>query len=142
MALRPKLAFTAMPTALLLAVLALPVSVIAFAVSYADFEQFFPVVWMFVVLPVVWLAAAVLSIRDAIKWRSWQRIAGVVALLAPTVLLFNMMLSPRFFFHQLFTFRPLDLHLPTQGFALFQKFSVCTQESGCPSRNTVTETKT
>jgi len=142
MALRPKLAFTAMPTALLLAVLALPVSVIAFAVSYADFEQFSPVVWMFVVLPVVWLAAAVLSIRDAIKWRSWQRIAGVVALLAPTVLLFNMMLSPRFFFHQLFTFRPLDLHLPTQGFALFQKFSVCTQESGCPSRNTVTETKT
>jgi hypothetical protein len=142
MALRPKLGFATIPTALLLAILALPVSVVAFAVSYADNELFWPVVWMFVVLPVLWLAALVLSIRDAIKWRSWRRIAGVVALLAPTVLLFNMMLSPRFFFHQLFTFRPLDLYLPTRGFALFQKFSVCPQESVCPSRSTVTETKT
>jgi hypothetical protein len=142
MALRPKLAFTTMSTALLLAILAFPASVIAFAASYADFQRLWPLLWMFVALPVLWLAAVVLGVRDSIKSRSWRQIAGIVALLAPTMLLFSLMLSPRFFLHQLFTFRPIDLGLPTHGYALFQKFSVCSQESLCTSPNTVIETKT
>ena len=131
-----------MSTALLTSAVALPVSVIAFAVLYGNRDSFWSVLWLGAVLPAIWVAAAVLSIRDAVKRRSWRQIAGVVALLAPTGLLVNTMGSPRFAFHQLFTFRPLDLHLPTNGFVLMEKFMVCAQAQPCKSHDVVTETRT
>jgi hypothetical protein len=141
MAFRPKLSFNTMSTALLLSIVALPVSLIAFAVRYADYDSFWPVVWMGGVLPTIWVAAVILSIRDAVKRHSWRQIAGVVVLLIPTAILVIIMVSPRFVFHQLFTFRPVNLHLPTNNFILIQKFPVCAEGSSCTSGGTVTETK-
>jgi hypothetical protein len=142
MALHAKLSFTAMSTALLISIVALPVSVIAFAVLYANYEPFWATLWMLGVLPTIWVVASVLIIRDAVKRRSRPQIAGVIALLVPTVLLVNIMVSPRFAFHQLFTFRPLDLHIPANGLAFIQKFPVCAEGSPCASREAVTETRT
>jgi hypothetical protein len=131
-----------MSTALLISAVALPVSMIAFAVLYADHDSFWPVLWLDVVLPAIWFAAAVLILRDAFRRRSWQQIISVAALIAPTVLLINTMDSPRFWYHQLFTFRPLDLNLPTNGFVLMEKFMICPQAQPCKSRSMVTETRT
>lgn len=143
MPLRPKLSFTAMSTALLLSTVALPVSVIAFAVLYANNDSFWPVLWLGALLPTIWVAAAALSIRDAIKGRSWRQVAGVVALLAPTALLVHTMLSPRFLERQLFSFRPLTTpSLPTTGFVFMQMFTVCAQGSPCSSHDAVTATQT
>jgi hypothetical protein len=137
-----KLNFTTISTSLLLSIVALPVSAIAFAISYLSDDPFWSVLWMLVVLPLIWAAVAALSIRDALKHRSWKQIGGSFLLLAPTVLFASLMLTPRFAFHQLFTFRPLDLHLPTEGFAFTHAFSVCPQETSCTPHSTVSETKT
>ena len=142
MVLHPRKSLSGMSTALLISAVALPVSVIAFAVLYRNSDSFWSVLWLGAVLPAIWVAAAVLSIRDAVKRRSWRHIAGVVALLAPTGLLVNTMLSPRFALHQLFTFRPLDLDLPTQGFVSMEKFMVCAQGQPCKSHGVETETRT
>ncbi|HEY1528099.1 MAG TPA: hypothetical protein VGH51_17855 [Candidatus Angelobacter sp.] len=141
MGFRLKASFTTISTAILLSAAALLVSVIAFAVLYADSDSFWAVLWLGVILPIIWAAAIVLGIIDALKRRSWRQIAGVVALLAPTALLVNTMLSPRFAFHQLFTFRALDLNLPTNGFALIQKFTVCGQDAPCKPHSVVTDTR-
>ena len=142
MVLHPRTSFGGMSTALLISALALPVSVIAFAVLYGNSDSFWSVLWLGAVLPAIWVAATVLSIRDALKRRSWRQIAGVVALLAPTGFLVNTMVSPRFAFHQLFTLRPLDLHLPTNGFVLMEKFMVCAQGQPCKAHGVATETRT
>jgi hypothetical protein len=130
-----------MSSALLISAVALPASVIAFSVLYANNDSFWPVVWFSAVLPGIWLGAGAVSIGDAIRRRSWQQMAGVIILLAPTALLVSTMSSPRFAFHQLLTFRPLDLHLPTNGFVLIEKFTVCAQGQACKSDGVVTETR-
>ena len=93
-------------TALLLAIIAMPVSLIAFVALYRNNDQFWAVVWLTALLPAVWVAAAALVVRDAFKRRSRRQIIAVVALLAPTVLLTAMISSQRFFSHQLFSFHP------------------------------------
>jgi hypothetical protein len=140
MVLHPKASFSGVSTALVISAVALPVSVIAFAILYGNSDSFWSVLWLGAVLPAIWVAATVLGIRDAVKRHSWRQIAGVVALLAPTGLLVNTMVSPRFAFHQLFTFRPLDLHLPSNGFVLMEKFMVCAQGQPCKSHSTETRT--
>lgn len=142
MALPGKLDFTKISTPLLLSLVALPVSVAAFTTIYVSDDPFWSVLWMNVVLPIVWMAVVVICVKDGVKRRSWRQIVGSLALLAPTVLLFSLMLSPRFFLHQLFTFRPVDWHIPATGFALIQKFSVCAPDAKCTSESPVTETKT
>jgi hypothetical protein len=129
-----------MSTALLISAVALPVSVIAFAVVYVNHDSTGAGVWLMAGLPGIWLSAVVFGIRDAVRRHSWRQMAGVVVLLAPTVLLVNSMGSPRFWYHQLFTFRPLDLHLPTNGFVLMEKFTVREREQPCKSRGMVTKT--
>jgi hypothetical protein len=140
--LQPRPSLSGVSTALLISAMALPISVVAFAVLYGNNDSFWAVLWLDAVLPVTWLAAAVLSIRDGVKRRSWRQIVGVVALLAPTGLLVNTTVSPRFALHQLFTFRPLDLHLPTYGFVFMEKFVVCAQGQPCKSQGVVSENRT
>jgi len=130
-----------MSTALLISAVCLPVSVIAFATLYANNDSFWAAAWLSAAVPAIWLGAGAMGIRDAIRRRSWRQMAWVVGLLAPTVLLVNTMGSPRFAFHQLFTFRPLDLHLPTNGFVLVEKFTVCAQAQPCKSHDVMTETR-
>jgi hypothetical protein len=137
-----KLNFTTISTSLLLSIVALPVSVTAFAVSYLSHEPIWSVLWMLAVLPAIWAFVVAFSIRDALKHRSWRQIGGSILLLAPTVLLAILMLTPRYALHQLFTFRPLDFHLPTNGFAFAHKFQVCPQQTNCTPHSTVSETKT
>jgi len=137
----PRPPFSATSTAFLISATALPVSVIAFAVLYAESDSFWPVVWLFAVLPGIWLAAVALSIRDAVRQRSWRQIMIVVVLLAPTALLANAAGSVRFAFHQLFTFRPLDLDLPTEGVIFMEKFAVCGHEQPCKAHEVATQTR-
>lgn len=137
----PRLGFSAVSTALLISTVALPVSAIAFGVLYASSDSFWSVVWLFTVLPAIWLAAGALSIRDVLKRRSWRQIVAVGALLAPTMVLANTAGSLRFALHQLFTFRPLDLHLPTEGVLFTEKFTVCAQEQPCKAYNVATRTR-
>lgn len=137
-----KLNFTTISTSLLLSIVALPVSVTAFAVSYLSHDPIWSVLWMLAVLPAIWVFVVAFSIRDALKHRSWRQIGSSVLLLAPTVLLASLMLTPRYALHQLFTFRPLDFHLPTDGFAFAHKFSICPQQTNCTPHSTVSETET
>lgn len=141
MASNPRPGFSAVSTTILISAVALPVSVVAFTVLYARNDSFWCVVWLFAVLPAIWLAAGALSIRDAVKRRSWRQIVAVVVLLAPTVVLANTAGSLRFALHQLFTFRPLDLHLPTEGILFIEKFTVCVQEQPCKAHDVATQTR-
>jgi hypothetical protein len=141
MASNPRPGFSAVSTALLISAVALPVSVIAFAVLYVNSDSFWSVVWLFTVLPAIWLAAGALSIRDTVKRRSWRQMVAVVVLLALTVVLANTAGSLRFVLHQLFTFRPLDLHLPTEGVLFMEKFKVCAQEQPCKAHDVATQTR-
>jgi hypothetical protein len=142
MALKLQPRFSTTSTALLISAVTLPVSVIAFAVLYANNDSFLSRLWLAIILPTIWLLAGVLSIIDAVKRHSWKQIAGVVVLLGPTVFLVNTALSPRFAFHQLFTFRPLDLHLPSNGFVLMKKFEVCAEGQSCKPDHVATTTLT
>src|SRR5271163_1794127 len=123
MAVPRKLSFSTISTSFLLSVIALPVSLAAFASTYNTSDSFWSELWMMVVLPTIWAAVTVLLIRDAVKRRPWPQIAGGVFCLVPTVLLFVLMFTPRFWMHQLFTFRPVDfdLNLPPNGLAFIQK---------------------
>jgi hypothetical protein len=141
MTVRRKLSLTKVSTALLLSIIALPVSVISFAVLYATDDAFWAALWLGVVLPTVWAAAVALGIIDVMKRHSWGQAVAVVALLAPTVLLVSMMVSPRFAFHQLFTFRPLELDASKNGFVFIHKFTVCLQGPPCTSDGGRTETR-
>jgi hypothetical protein len=138
---RLKVRFAKISMALLLSVIALPVSVIAFAVLYANGDSFWAVLWLSVILPAIWLAAIALGIKDAVNRHSWRQTLGVVALLVPTALLVNTMFSPRFSLHQLFTFRPLDVQPPTTGVVLLEKFTVCGQLAHCKPHSVVTEAR-
>jgi hypothetical protein len=93
-------------TALLLAMIAMPVSVIAFVALYRNNDQFWAVLWLFAVLPGIWVVAAVFVVRDAFRRRPYREAIAVVVLLAPTVLLTAAVTSPRFFSHQLLSFHP------------------------------------
>jgi len=138
--LRPSLG--AMSTALFLAIVALPFSVVAFAVLYANNDSFWAVCWLWLVLPIVWMAAAVLAIRDALMRRSGRQLIGVVALLVPMALLVTASRSNRFFLHQLFTFRLLEVSPLPKSRGWFQKFTVCPKEASCTSHDAVTQTRT
>lgn len=142
MALRTKLSFTTISTALLLSTVAFPVSAIAFAVLYADNDSFWPNVWLGALLPAIWVAVAALVMRDAFKRRSRRQMVGVVALLVSMALLFGTSLSARFWEHQLFTFRPLRKEpLPPFTFSLVQRFDLCEQKTPCVPRRAVTESQ-
>ena len=144
MAVPRKLSFSTISTSFLLSVIALPVSLAAFASTYNTSDSFWSELWMMVVLPTIWAAVTVLLIRDAVKRRPWPQIAGGVFCLVPTVLLFVLMFTPRFWMHQLFTFRPVDfdLHLPPNGLAFIHKFSVCAPDASCAARSAAGDTKT
>src|SRR5271169_1030187 len=139
-----KLNFTTISTSFLLSAIALPFTVAAFAFIYADSDSFWFRYWMMVVLPTIWVAVIVLVIRDSVKRHPWPQIAGSVCCLVPTVLLFVLMFTPRFWMHQLFTFRPVDFDLnrPPNGLAFIHKFSVCAPETTCTSHSGAPETKT
>jgi hypothetical protein len=142
MAFLRKLDFNSVSTHLLLSTVALPVSIIAFAVAYTRDDPFWSLVWMAVVLPLVWVAVVFLGAKDSLKRRSLRPIAGSVLMLTPTAILIIAMLSPRFVMHQLFTFKPIDYHLPSERFAFIQVFSVCAPQTTCTPHSTVTKTKT
>jgi len=131
-----------MSTALFLAIIALPCSVVAFAVLYSNNDSFWAMCWLWLVLPVLWVVVAVLAIRDALKRRSWRQLTGVVALLVPMALLVTASRSNRFLFHQLFTFRPLEQSPLPDPRGWFQEFRVCGEEASCTSHNVVTQTRT
>ncbi len=132
-----------MSTALFLAIIALPVSVVAFAVLYANNDSFWAMCWLGLVLPILCVAAAVLAIRDALNRHSWRQLIGVAALLVPMMALLDTTAhSNRFWFHQLFTFRPLELFPPPDPRGWFQRFTVCAQGASCTSHGTVTQTRT
>ena len=138
---RPR--FAALPTALLLSIAALPISVIAFAALYENHDSFWAVVWFFALLPAIWLSAAVLCIIDAVRRRSWRQSAAVFTLLAPTALLVYTMNGPRFWEHQLFSFRPLAaISLPSSGVVFVDKFTVCPQGAVCTAVRAAMNTRT
>jgi hypothetical protein len=129
-------------TALFLAVIALPLSVVSFAVFYANNDSFWAMCWLWLVLPILWMAAAVLAIRDALKQHSWRQLVGVAALLAPMALLVTASFSNRFFLHQLFTFRPLEVSPLPKPRGWFQKFTVCPEKASCTSHDPLVQTRT
>lgn len=137
-----RLSFTKLSTSLVLSIVALPVSITAFIVLYGDFGSLWAAIWMLCILPGIWIAAIILGVRDLRQGRSRRQTAGVVALLLPTVLLVISMCSWRFAFHQMFTFRPLDLHLPPGGFLMIHEFRVCESETPCAASGPITETQT
>jgi hypothetical protein len=131
-----------MSTALFLAIISLPISVIAFAALYGNHDSFWAECWLLLVLPIILIAAAVLAIRDSLKRRSLRQLIGVVALLIPMALLVAASGSNRFWFHQLFTFRPFEPPpLPKTRF-WYGKFTVCAKEASCRSHDAVTQTQT
>lgn len=136
-----KFNFTSISTVLLLSIVALPVSVVAFTVIYVSSDPFWSWVWMGAVLPTIWAIVVIQGIVDVFRRRSRRQVVGALLLLAPTALLFAVMLSPRFWLHQLFTFRPLDLQPVKRPFTFLEKFSVCEQHADCTSRRTATETR-
>ncbi len=130
-----------MSTALFLAIIALPISAVAFAVLYANHDSFWAMCWLDL-LPVLWVAVAVLAIRDGLKRHSWRQLIGVAALLVPMALLDATANSNRFWLHQLFTFRPLELFPSPNPRGWFQEFTVCAQRASCTPHGTVTQTQT
>jgi hypothetical protein len=48
----------------------------------------------------------------------------------------------RFFYHQLFTFRPVELLGLSKPRGWLQKFTVCAEVAGCTSHDSVTQTRT
>jgi hypothetical protein len=144
MAVPRNLNFGTISTSFLLSVIALPVSLAAFAFIYSNDDSFWSEIWMVGVLPTIWVSVSVLLARDAVKRRPWPQIAGSLLLVMPTVLLFILMSTARFSMHQLLTFRPVDFHphLQPHGLAFIQRFSVCTADASCAARSTARETKT
>src|ERR1035438_9785153 len=131
-----------MSTALLLSIIALPVSVVAFVALYANSDSFWSVCWLELVLPIIWLAAAVLIVRDALKRRSWRQMIVVVALLVPTALLVTAVRSDRFFEHQLFSLKPLQSPTYHSPIVFWRKFLVCDNKSRCSPNTAATVTFT
>jgi hypothetical protein len=138
----PRAGLSAISTALFLAIIALPFSVVAFAALYANHDAFWAACWLWLVLPILWVAAAVLAIRDALKRRSSRQLIGVVALLVPMALLFTASGSNRFLFHQLFAFRRFELPPLPKPVGWYEKFTVCAEEASCMSHDAVTQTRT
>jgi hypothetical protein len=132
---------TAMSTGLLLSILALLVSITAFLVLYTNDDSFWAVLWLFALVPATIVVVIVLTIRDELKQRHWRQTISVVVLLGASAFLVSTASSLRFVLHQLFTFRPIDLHLPENGLVLLQKFTVCPQGQSCQPRSTSTETR-
>jgi hypothetical protein len=138
MGLRAKLSFTTISTALLLSVIALPVSVVAVVALYANRDSFWSICWLGFVLPIIWLAASVLAVRDALKRHSWRQMIVVAALLVPTALLLATSRSDRFFEHQLFSLKPLQSPTYHSPVVFWRKFLVCDKESPCSPNTAAT----
>src|ERR1700685_410430 len=126
MAAARKLNFTAISTSLLLSIVALPVSVIAFCVGHLPDIPVWSVFWMFLVLPVIWAFVVAFDIRDALKHHLWRQIGGSILLLAPTVLLAGFMLTPPFRLY-----RDPGPHFPAEGWVTVERFSSCPEETNC-----------
>lgn len=124
MALDPKLSVTAMSTSLLISLVALPLTVIAFVVLYRNHDSLGAEIWLWAMLPTVWLVAAVLTIRDVVKRRGpWRQIAGIIALLVPTVVLFNVVNTYGFWGHELFSRHSSTTDMPTdRGIVFAEQF--------------------
>ena len=93
-------------TALLLAIIALPLSVAAFVMLYADWNltvpttkdqtsEFWAALLICAVLPLI-CASTVFVVRDFVRRRSGKQVVAVISLLVPTALLMGITLSPRF----------------------------------------------
>jgi len=93
-------------TALLLAIIALPLSLAAFVMLYADWNltvpttkdqttEFWADLLICAVLPLI-CASAVFVVRDFVRRRSGKQVVAVISLLVPTALLMGIALSPRF----------------------------------------------
>ena len=130
-ALRARLSFTTISTALLLSIIALPVSVVAFVVLYVHNDSLWSVCWLGLVLPMTSLAAAILAIRDALKRRSWRQTALVAGFLVAAVLLLTAWQSKRFLQHQLFSIKPLEAPIDRSPIVFRRKFLVCDKKSPC-----------
>jgi hypothetical protein len=95
-----------MSTALLLALIALTVSVIAFlrlhlgADPYVSDGPVWTFFWLLALLPVTWVIVTVFCIRDAFKRRSGKQILAAFLLLAPTAGLFAATINGRFWSHR------------------------------------------
>jgi len=128
-------------TALLVSIVALPVSVVAFFALYHNNDLFWPVACLGV-LPAIWLSVAIFTVRDLLKRRSWRQIVGVLVLVAPTVFVFPLMSSPRFWSHRLFSSHAVE-SLPQSNFgvAFNEKFPVCVQGESCTEKEAVTEAR-
>jgi tetratricopeptide (TPR) repeat protein len=98
-----------MSTALLLALVALAVSVIAFLRLYLGTEPYWSdgplwtAIWMLALLPVIWVVVTVFCMRDAFKRSSGKQILVALVLLAPTGVLFGATISDRFWSHRPFS---------------------------------------
>ncbi len=128
-------------TALVLSGLALLISVVAFCLLYRNNDLFLAVLWLSILLPAIWLIVGVLALMDAVRSHSWKQLAGVVALLAPTVLLMNVSLSPRFASHQLLSLQPLSFEAPSHGIVFAAKFAVCPDDKPCAVHGTNVESR-
>jgi hypothetical protein len=129
MAPRAKVSFTRGSSALVLSIIAFPVSVVAFAVLYANNDAFWATAWLGGVVPIICVVAAALAIRDAVKRRSWREIVGVVALLTPSFVLAYSITSPRFLRHRLFLAEGLRSRpLPYPRVAVSQSSDTTTRE--------------
>ncbi len=128
-------------TALVLSGLALLISVVAFCLLYRNNDLFLAVLWLSILLPAIWLIMGVLALIVAVRSHSWKQFAGVVALLAPTVLLMKVSLNPRFASHQLLSLQPLRFEAPFHGIVLAAKFAVCPEVKPCPAHGTNFESR-
>jgi hypothetical protein len=95
-----------MSTALLLALIALAVSVFAFLRLYLGREPYqfdgpvWAAFWMVALLPVMWVIVTVFCIRDAFKRRSGKQILAALLVSAPTAGLFAATINDRFWSHR------------------------------------------
>jgi hypothetical protein len=127
-------------TALALSLLAFLPTVAAFASLYSIRELFWPSVWLFAVLPGLLCAVVIRGIREAFK--QWNRQLLVTAvMLGVNVSLIVIATTPRFAFHQLLTFRPLDVDSPTNTFLFVQQFAICSLGTPCEPSARVSRTQ-
>lgn len=104
--------------------------------------MFWAVIWLFIILPALWIATVGLSVRDAFRRHSPKPLMLVLALLLPTVGLVTLATTQRFFNHRLFssiTPQPFTFYSPL---LFVQKFQMCDLKSQCESHRTVSRTAT
>jgi hypothetical protein len=137
-----KAQFARISTALLLSIIALPVSVIAFAVLYHNNDSFWAVIWLLIILPALWIATVALGVRDAFRRHSPKPLILVLALMVPTACLVTLTTTQRFFAHRLFSSSAPQRFTAYPPLLFMQKFQICDTKSGCDSLHTVNRTAT